>query len=135
MPVVRDVSFEARAGDGQHLAGVQGNGQTELIKALLGLIKPSAGEIWLDGDNISKHGPRQSLEDGIGYIPEDRHRAGSIADMSLTANAVLEGFGGDVPADVVVHFEAWTGVSADDAGFAEAVATIGAQTALSTFVS
>ena len=57
--VVKDVSFEARAGEVLGIAGVQGNGQTELIKSLLGLIKPDAGRIQLDGKDISKHGPRR----------------------------------------------------------------------------
>ncbi len=92
VPVVRDVSFEARAGEVLAVAGVQGNGQTELIKALLGLIRPSAGEIWLDGDNISKHGPRQSLEDGIGYIPEDRSHDGFVGAFSVRENLVLDLF-------------------------------------------
>ena len=74
--VVKDVSFEARGGEVLGIAGVQGNGQTELIKALLGLVKPDAGVIRLDGDDISKHGPRESLDDGIGYIPEDRSHDG-----------------------------------------------------------
>ena len=90
VPVVRDVSFEARAGEVLAVAGVQGNGQTELIKALLGLIRPSAGEIWLAGENISKHGPRQSLEDGIGYIPEDRSHDGFIGAFSVRENLVLD---------------------------------------------
>ncbi|WP_432476893.1 ABC transporter ATP-binding protein [Nocardioides sp. GXQ0305] len=90
VPVVRDVSFEARAGEVLAVAGVQGNGQTELIKALLGLIRPSAGEIWLDGANISKHGPRESLEDGIGYIPEDRSHDGFVGAFSVRENLVLD---------------------------------------------
>ena len=79
--VVKDVSFDARAGEVLGIAGVQGNGQTELIKSLLGLIKPDAGAIRLDGKDISKHGPRESLEDGIGYIPEDRSHDGFVEDV------------------------------------------------------
>ena len=74
--VVKDVSFEVRAGEVLGIAGVQGNGQTELIKALLGLVKPDAGRIQIDGNDISTHGPRASLEHGIGYIPEDRSHDG-----------------------------------------------------------
>nr|MBA3991561.1 ATP-binding cassette domain-containing protein [Propionibacteriales bacterium] len=66
--VVKDVSLDVRAGEILVLAGVQGNGQTELIKAILGLMKPAAGQISLAGRNITKHGPRQRLDDGIGYI-------------------------------------------------------------------
>src|SRR5690606_38730460 len=70
--VVKDVSLEARAGEVLGIAGVQGNGQTELIKALMGLVKPAAGRVLLDGKDISKQGPKESLAAGIGYIPEDR---------------------------------------------------------------
>jgi general nucleoside transport system ATP-binding protein len=88
--VVKDVSFEARAGEVLGIAGVQGNGQTELIKSLLGLIKPDAGKIQLEGRDISKHGPRQSLEDGIGYIPEDRSHDGYVGAFSVRENLVLD---------------------------------------------
>jgi ABC-type uncharacterized transport system ATPase subunit len=88
--VVKDVSFEARAGEVLGIAGVQGNGQTELIKSLLGLVKPDAGRIELNGKDISKHGPRQSLEDGIGYIPEDRSHDGFVGTFSVRENLVLD---------------------------------------------
>jgi simple sugar transport system ATP-binding protein len=88
--VVKDVSFEARAGEVLAIAGVQGNGQTELIKALLGLIRPAAGEIFLDGRNISGHGPRQSLDAGIGYVPEDRSHDGFVGSFSVRENLVLD---------------------------------------------
>jgi simple sugar transport system ATP-binding protein len=88
--VVKDVSFQARAGEVLGLAGVQGNGQTELIKALLGLIKPDAGEIHLEGRDISKHGPRESLDDGIGYIPEDRSHDGFVGAFTVRENLVLD---------------------------------------------
>ena len=90
--VVKDVSFEARAGEVLGIAGVQGNGQTELIKSLLGLLRPAAGEIRLDGRDISHHGPRQSLEDGIGYIPEDRSHDGFVGSFSVRENLVLDLF-------------------------------------------
>jgi len=88
--VVKDVSFEARAGEVLGIAGVQGNGQTELIKSLLGLVKPDAGRIELNGKDISKHGPRESLEDGIGYIPEDRSHDGFVGTFSVRENLVLD---------------------------------------------
>ena len=88
--VVKDVSFEARAGEVLGIAGVQGNGQTELIKALLGLVKPDAGVIRLDGEDISKHGPRESLDDGIGYIPEDRSHDGYVGAFSVRENLILD---------------------------------------------
>jgi ABC-type uncharacterized transport system ATPase subunit len=88
--VVKDVSFEARAGEVLGVAGVQGNGQTELIKSLLGLVKPDAGEIRLEGRDISRHGSRESLEDGIGYIPEDRSHDGFVGSFSVRENLVLD---------------------------------------------
>ena len=88
--VVKDVSFEARAGEVLGIAGVQGNGQTELIKSLLGLLRPAAGTITLDGQDISRYGPRQSLEAGIGFIPEDRSHDGYVGPFSVRENLVLD---------------------------------------------
>ena len=72
------------------IAGVQGNGQTELIKSLMGLIKPDAGRILLDGEDISKYSPRDSLDAGIGYIPEDRSHDGFVGTFSVRENLVLD---------------------------------------------
>jgi simple sugar transport system ATP-binding protein len=88
--VVKDVSFEARAGEVLGIAGVQGNGQTELIKTLMGLVRPDAGQILLDGRDISSHGPREILEDGIGYIPEDRSHDGFVGAFTVRENLVLD---------------------------------------------
>ncbi len=88
--VVKGVSFEANAGEVLGIAGVQGNGQTELIKSLLGLIRPDAGTITLDGEDISKYSPRDSLDAGIGYIPEDRSHDGFVGAFSVRENLVLD---------------------------------------------
>ncbi len=88
--VVKDVSFEAKAGEILGIAGVQGNGQTELIKSLLGVIKPDAGEILVEGRDISRHGPKESLATGIGYIPEDRSHDGFVGGFSVRENLVLD---------------------------------------------
>ena len=88
--VVKDVSFEARAGEVLGIAGVQGNGQTELIKSLLGLIRPDAGTILLEGKDISRHGPQESLKAGIGYIPEDRSHDGFVSSFSVRENLILD---------------------------------------------
>jgi simple sugar transport system ATP-binding protein len=88
--VVDDVSFEVRSGEILGIAGVQGNGQTELVKAMLGLVRPAAGQILLDGRNIVRHGTRQTLEDGMGYVPEDRSHDGFIGGFSVRENLVLD---------------------------------------------
>jgi ABC-type uncharacterized transport system ATPase subunit len=93
--VVKDVSFEARAGEVLAIAGVQGNGQTELIKALLGLIRPDAGEIRLEGRDISRQGPRESLAAGVGYIPEDRSHDGYVGAFTVRENLVLDRYRDD----------------------------------------
>ena len=88
--VVKDVSFEAHAGEVLAIAGVQGNGQTELIKSLMGLIRPDAGTILLDGEDISSYSPRKSLDAGIGYIPEDRSHDGYVGAFSVRENLILD---------------------------------------------
>jgi simple sugar transport system ATP-binding protein len=93
--VVKDVSLTARAGEVLGIAGVQGNGQTELIKSLLGLVKPDAGEVLIGGKDISKHGPRESLEEGIGYIPEDRSHDGYVGSFTVRENLVLDMYRND----------------------------------------
>ncbi|MDN5894277.1 MAG: ABC transporter ATP-binding protein [Nocardioides sp.] len=88
--VVKDVSFEARAGEVLGIAGVQGNGQTELIKSLLGLIRPDAGKVSLLGQDITRQGTRKSLAAGIGYIPEDRSHDGFVGEFSVRENLILD---------------------------------------------
>jgi len=88
---VKDVSFEVRRGEIVGIAGVEGNGQTELIEALAGLVDPSqlSGEINFSGRNITNLGARSRRELGIAHIPEDRHRRGLLLDFSLAENAIL----------------------------------------------
>ncbi|GAB2968153.1 ABC transporter ATP-binding protein [Nocardioides montaniterrae] len=88
--VVKGVSFQARAGEILGIAGVQGNGQTEVIKSLLGLIRPDAGTILLEGRDITRHNPRKSLDDGIGFIPEDRGHDGFVGAFSVRENLILD---------------------------------------------
>ena len=87
---VKDVSFEVRAGEILCLAGIEGNGQTELIAALTGLEKMSKGEIILQGKNISKASIRNRSKSGMSHIPEDRHKYGLVLDYSLEDNIVLQ---------------------------------------------
>jgi general nucleoside transport system ATP-binding protein len=86
---VRDVSFQVRAGEILGVAGVQGNGQTELCEALIGL-RPAAGSVTLDGTDLSRASTRDRLRAGIGYIPEDRQADGLVGDFSVADNLVLD---------------------------------------------
>ncbi|HKR00543.1 MAG TPA: ABC transporter ATP-binding protein [Pyrinomonadaceae bacterium] len=85
------VSFEVRAGEIVGLAGVEGNGQTELIEALSGLILPpvATGGVEFEGRNILGASARARKEMGIAHIPEDRHRRGLLLDFDLSENSIL----------------------------------------------
>ncbi len=89
-PAVDDVSFQVRAGEILGLAGVQGNGQTELCEALIGLLPAAAGSVLVDGTDISSASPRDRLRGGIGYIPEDRQEDGLVGDFSVADNLILD---------------------------------------------
>ncbi|WP_406061489.1 ABC transporter ATP-binding protein [Streptomyces sp. NBC_01077] len=84
-----DISLTIHKGEILGIAGVEGNGQTELIEALMGLSTPDAGVISLDGVDISKVSVRKRREGGIGYIPEDRHRHGLLLEAPLWENRIL----------------------------------------------
>lgn len=86
---VKNVSFEVRAGEIFAIAGVTGNGQSELIEALTGLRPITGGDAYLHGQSIKGKGPRQLYAMGLAHIPEDRHRLGMVAEMSLMENSVL----------------------------------------------
>ncbi|MGI5971981.1 MAG: ABC transporter ATP-binding protein [Oscillospiraceae bacterium] len=87
---VKNVSLQVRRGEIVCLAGIEGNGQTELIHALTGLEKQSAGSIKLCGRDISKASVRLRSKNGMSHIPEDRHKHGLILDFSLEENMVLQ---------------------------------------------
>jgi simple sugar transport system ATP-binding protein len=88
---VDDVSFEVRKGEILGIAGVEGNGQTELIEALAGLVNPShlSGKILFEDKDITREGARIRRELGIAHIPEDRHRRGLLLEFDLAENAIL----------------------------------------------
>jgi general nucleoside transport system ATP-binding protein len=86
---LRDVSLNVRAGEIVGVAGIEGNGQTELIEAIAGLIPVRSGSIKLLGSEISRLSVRKRTELGIGHIPEDRHRRGLLLDSDLEENAIL----------------------------------------------
>ncbi|MFE0703252.1 ABC transporter ATP-binding protein [Streptomyces sp. NPDC058872] len=83
------ISLTIHKGEILGIAGVEGNGQTELIEALMGLRTPDAGAISLDGKDISAVPVRKRREGGIGYIPEDRHRHGLLLEAPLWENRIL----------------------------------------------
>ena len=92
LEAVRGVSFDVRAGEIVAIAGVDGNGQTELIDALTGLRKPSEGTIEVGGRDMTNASAHGFLQEGLGHIPEDRHRRGLVLDMSLAENLVLHDY-------------------------------------------
>ena len=87
---VRNVSFDVRAGEIVCLAGIEGNGQTELVYGLSGLEKPSAGTITLKGHDITGAAIRERSKLGMSHIPEDRHKHGLVLDFTLADNLVLQ---------------------------------------------
>ena len=89
---VRGVSFDVRAGEIVGLAGVDGNGQTELIDALAGLRRPSGGEIRVRGQDVTRASARRVLDLGVGHIPEDRQRRGLVLEFSLAENLALHNY-------------------------------------------
>jgi simple sugar transport system ATP-binding protein len=87
---VDGVSFQVRAGEIVCVAGVQGNGQTELAEALTGLRTPVEGVIRLEGRDITKADANHVLDAGVGHVPEDRLRDGLVVDFSIADNMVLD---------------------------------------------
>jgi len=93
LEAVRDVSFEVRTGEIVGIAGVDGNGQSELIDALTGLRHPASGRVVNAGHDLSRATARQALNAGMGHIPEDRHRRGLVLEFNLAENLVLHDYG------------------------------------------
>jgi simple sugar transport system ATP-binding protein/site-specific DNA recombinase len=87
---VKNIDLEVKAGEVLGIAGVDGNGQSELIQAITGLTKVDSGTITLDGKDITNKKPRKITEAGLGHIPEDRHRHGLVLQMSLEENMALQ---------------------------------------------
>jgi general nucleoside transport system ATP-binding protein len=93
LEAVRGVSFDVRAGEIVGIAGVDGNGQSELIDALTGLRSVASGSITVRGQDLTRATARETLDAGIGHIPEDRHRRGLVLDFNLAENLVLHDYG------------------------------------------
>ncbi|WP_223067857.1 ABC transporter ATP-binding protein [Paenibacillus caui] len=88
--VLNGLNLDVKAGEILGLAGVDGNGQSELIEALTGLRKVDRGSIRLNGKEVANLSPRQIIEGGLSHIPEDRHKHGLVLDFSMSENMVLE---------------------------------------------
>lgn len=88
-PILDAVSFEVRGGETLGIAGVEGNGQTELIEILAGLRRATQGEVLLEGTRIDNLDPHQRKRRGIAHIPEDRHRRGLLLPFDLASNSIL----------------------------------------------
>ena len=90
IPAVKGLSLDVRAGEVVGIAGIDGNGQSELIQALTGLRKVKSGEILIKGENIVGKTPRQITEMKVSHVPEDRHKYGMILDLTLAENFALQ---------------------------------------------
>jgi general nucleoside transport system ATP-binding protein len=90
--LVRDVSFEVRAGEIFGIAGVAGNGQDELVEAVVGLRHATSGTVTLAGTDITHASPRTLHKMGLGFVPGDRHRFGMVLSFPLTDNLVLNDY-------------------------------------------
>ncbi|TKZ29926.1 ABC transporter ATP-binding protein, partial [Brachyspira catarrhinii] len=88
--IIKNVSFEVRAGEIVCIAGIDGNGQSELIYALTGLMELNSGSIKLKGHDITNLSIRKKTLNGIGHIPEDRHKYGLVLDYTLGENLILQ---------------------------------------------
>jgi ABC-type uncharacterized transport system ATPase subunit len=89
---VNQVSFEVRAGEIVGIAGVQGNGQTELVGALTGLTQPLGGKVTLGEEDVTLASPRKMHMSSTAHVPEDRQRSGLILDFDIAENLVLDSY-------------------------------------------
>ncbi len=90
LKAVKGVSFAVRAGEILGIAGIDGNGQTELIEAITGLRPAESGKVFINGNDITGASVRKCTEAGIGHIPQDRHKHGLVLDFLLDENLVLQ---------------------------------------------
>jgi general nucleoside transport system ATP-binding protein len=94
LPAVRGLSFSVRAGEIVGLAGVDANGQSELIEAIMGLRRPDDGQVLVGGRDVTGCSPRETLDAGVSHIAEDRHRRGLVLEFDLAENLCLREYRG-----------------------------------------
>lgn len=90
--IIRNVSFQVRKGEIVCIAGIDGNGQTELVEAVTGMIKADGGTVYVKGEDMTKKSIRYRNTHGMSHIPEDRHKHGLVLDYSLEENLVLQDY-------------------------------------------
>ncbi len=90
--VLKDITFSARAGEILCIAGIEGNGQTQLVEAITGLKTNYQGDVWIHDKNISNLSIRNRTLSGMGHIPEDRHKHGLVLDYNLGENMILQSY-------------------------------------------
>lgn len=89
---VENLSFKVSAGEILGIAGIDGNGQSELVYAIAGLMPIDSGQIILNGQDISKDSVKSRFKKGMGHVPEDRHKHGLILDFRLKENLIIHGY-------------------------------------------
>lgn len=90
LEAIKGLDLDVRAGEVVGIAGIDGNGQTELIQAITGLKKIESGKVMLRDKDITNLKPRQITESNVGHVPEDRHKYGLVLDMTLSENIALQ---------------------------------------------
>lgn len=92
VPRLADVSLHVNAGEIVGVCGIDGNGQSELVRCITGLLQPTLGSIVLDGHDITRHKTSDIMARGVSHIPEDRHSMGMLANMTINENLILMSF-------------------------------------------
>jgi simple sugar transport system ATP-binding protein len=92
LPAVNGLNLEVYAGEILGIAGVQGNGQTELIEAITGLRPVEGGQVILEGEDVTNAAPRHMTEAGVAHVPEDRQKNGMVATFPVKDNLVLQSY-------------------------------------------
>ena len=89
--VLRDVSLVAHHGEITGIAGLMGAGRTEMAHAIFGITKPDSGQVFIDGERVTIHSPRDAIDAGLAYLPEDRKGHGLVLLMSVANNVIMAG--------------------------------------------
>lgn len=90
LDAVKGLNLEVNAGEVVGIAGIDGNGQSELLQAIAGMRKVESGTIEINGKDMTNHRPREITENSMGHVPEDRHRFGLVLPMTLSENIALQ---------------------------------------------